>query len=99
MNCPFCSVDESRIACRNDCVIVIWDGFPVLSGHLLIISSRSCDDLGQPNPFKKPATWSCKLIRLKGSSRNASKLNGFYVGFNQRPLQQVIPGLSLPSSH
>jgi diadenosine tetraphosphate (Ap4A) HIT family hydrolase len=82
MSCPFCSVDESRIAFSNDCVIAIWDGFPVSPGHLLIIPRHHTPTWANLSPSEKAATWSA----IDQGQRLISERfhpDGFNVGFNE----------------
>ena len=39
-DCPFCSLDSSRVIAANDHALAIYDGFPVSPGHCLIIPKR-----------------------------------------------------------
>jgi superfamily II DNA or RNA helicase/diadenosine tetraphosphate (Ap4A) HIT family hydrolase len=39
-SCPFCDPDPTRIALETDQFLLIWDGFPVSTGHLLVIPRR-----------------------------------------------------------
>jgi diadenosine tetraphosphate (Ap4A) HIT family hydrolase len=39
-NCPFCNLSETRIIQRNSTGLCIRDGFPISSGHTLIIPHR-----------------------------------------------------------
>ncbi len=38
--CPFCPPPEERVIHRGESAIVLWDGFPVSPGHVLIIPKR-----------------------------------------------------------
>ena len=40
IDCPFCNVDPNRILWQNDHAFVIYDGFPVSKGHVLVIPKR-----------------------------------------------------------
>jgi superfamily II DNA or RNA helicase/diadenosine tetraphosphate (Ap4A) HIT family hydrolase len=82
MSCPFCSIDESRIAFSNDSVIAIWDGFPVSPGHLLIIPRRHTPAWANLSFSEKAATWSA----IEQGQRLISERfhpDGFNVGFNE----------------
>jgi superfamily II DNA or RNA helicase/diadenosine tetraphosphate (Ap4A) HIT family hydrolase len=82
MSCPFCSVDGSRIAFSNDCVIAIWDGFPVSPGQLLIIPRRHTPAWANLRSAEQAATWSA----IDQSQRLISERfhpDGFNVGFNE----------------
>src|SRR4051812_47985881 len=82
MSCPFCSVDESRIAFSNDYVIAFWDGFPVSPGHLLIIPRRHASVWANVSSSEKAAIWSA----IDQGQRLISERfhpDGFNVGFNE----------------
>jgi diadenosine tetraphosphate (Ap4A) HIT family hydrolase len=38
--CPFCEPSDDRLFAQNALALALWDGFPVTSGHALIISRR-----------------------------------------------------------
>jgi diadenosine tetraphosphate (Ap4A) HIT family hydrolase len=42
-SCPFCSLSSERIIDSNELAWVIRDGFPVSTGHTLIIPKRHVD--------------------------------------------------------
>jgi diadenosine tetraphosphate (Ap4A) HIT family hydrolase len=42
--CPFCSVQESRVFLRLPRVIGLWDGYPVSPGHALLIPTRHVEN-------------------------------------------------------
>src|ERR1019366_6728251 len=82
MSCPFCSVDESRIAFANDSVIAIWDGFPVSPGHLLIVPRRHTTGwVGLSSP-EKAAIWSA-IDQGQATITEHFHPEGFSVGFNE----------------
>jgi HKD family nuclease/diadenosine tetraphosphate (Ap4A) HIT family hydrolase len=82
MSCPFCSVDESRIAFSNDSVIAIWDGFPVSPGHLLIIPRRHTPAWIDLSSSEKAATWSA-IDQAQGLISERFHPDGFNVGFDE----------------
>jgi diadenosine tetraphosphate (Ap4A) HIT family hydrolase len=82
MSCPFCSVDESRIAFSNDSVIAIWDGFPVSSGHLLIIPRRHARAWADLSSSERAATWSA-IEQCQELISERFHPDGFNVGFNE----------------
>jgi superfamily II DNA or RNA helicase/diadenosine tetraphosphate (Ap4A) HIT family hydrolase len=82
MSCPFCSVDESRIAFSNDYVVAIWDGFPVSPGHLLVLPRHHTPAWANLSSSEKAATWSA----IDQGQRLISERfhpDGFNVGFNE----------------
>ena len=80
--CPFCSIDPSRIAFSNDLVTVIWDGFPVSPGHLLIIPRRHAPAWPNLSSAEKAAIW---LAVDEGQATISEQFrpDGFNVGFNE----------------
>lgn len=40
IDCPFCNIEPDRILWQNEHVFVIYDGFPVSSGHALVIPKK-----------------------------------------------------------
>ena len=82
MSCPFCSVDESRIAFSNDHVVAIWDGLPVSPGHLLIILRRHVPVWAGLSSSERDAIWSTIDQGQKLISERFHP-DGFNVGFNE----------------
>lgn len=82
MSCPFCSIDESRIAFSNDCVIAIWDGLPVSPGHLLIIPRRHVPVWANLSSSERDAIWST-IDQGQRLISERFQPDGFNVGFNE----------------
>ena len=40
IDCPFCNIEQDRILWENDQTFVIYDGYPVSTGHALVIPKR-----------------------------------------------------------
>lgn len=40
INCPFCNIKQNRILWENDQAFIIYDGYPVSTGHALVIPKR-----------------------------------------------------------
>ena len=81
-DCLFCSMDSKRILDENELAYVVEDGFPVTSGHRLVIPKRhaaSYFDLGQAelNAVNQ-------LLAKHKSDLEAedSAISGFNVGMN-----------------
>ena len=85
MSCPFCSIDESRIAFSNDLVLAIWDSAAPSQhpGHLLIIPPRHAAAWSDLNPVEKSAIWSA-IDRGQAVISEQFHPDGFNVGFNER---------------
>jgi diadenosine tetraphosphate (Ap4A) HIT family hydrolase len=81
MTCPFCTEDHSRIILGNDHALVIYDGFPISLGHMLIIPKRHFSSL-----FDATDQEQISLFRLLAEARelalNAHRPDGFNVGIN-----------------
>jgi len=84
MNCPFCSIDPSRIVFSNDLVIAIWDGFPVSPGHLLIIPRRHTPAWSSLDSADKAAVW-LAVDQCQAVISERFRPDGFNVGFNENP--------------
>jgi HKD family nuclease len=82
MSCPFCLVDESRIAFSNDSVIAIWDRFPVSAGHLLVIPRRHTPAWVNLNSLEQAAIWSA-IEQGQAVISERFHPDGFNVGFNE----------------
>ncbi len=82
MSCPFCSVDESRIAFATELVIAIWDGFPASPGHLLIIPRRHAPSWANLNSSEKAATWSA-IDHGQATISKRFRPDGFNIGFDE----------------
>ncbi len=83
MSCPFCSVDESRIAFSNDLVIALWDRFPVSPGHLLLLPRRHAPAWPDLSSDEKSAIWSA-IDQGQTVISERFLPDGFNVGFNER---------------
>src|SRR6185295_15237455 len=84
MNCPFCSIDPSRIVFSNDLVIAIWDVFPVSPGHLLIIPRRHTPAWSSLDSADKAAVW-LAVDQCQAVISERFRPDGFNVGFNENP--------------
>ena len=82
MNCPFCTVDSSRIAFATDLVLAIWDAFPVSPGHLLIVPRRHAPTWSELDLADQSAVWSA-IDRAKSIISERFLPDGFNVGFNE----------------
>lgn len=82
MTCPFCSVDESRIAFSNESVIAIWDGFPVSQSHLLIIPRRHAPTWPSLSLVEKAAIMAA-IDQGQATISERLRPDGFNVGFNE----------------
>ena len=77
--CPFCTVSYSII--NNDLGYVIYDNYPVSSGHILIIPYRHVSDYFELTDKEKIALQSL-LEKSKTLLINERKPDGFNIGVN-----------------
>ncbi len=40
IDCPFCNIEQNRILWENDQTFIIYDGYPVSTGHALVMPKR-----------------------------------------------------------
>lgn len=80
--CPFCTLSATRIIAEDDLFWIIRDGFPVTTGHTLMISKRHAVDFFALNDIERARlnTW---LITLADELRAGdSMITGFNIGMN-----------------
>lgn len=94
VSCPFCTLDESRIISQNELVVAFYDGFPVNTGHTLIIPKRHVANYFDLTDQEKSALWSmadyCKSIIDRLYSPD-----GYNIGINIG----TAAGQSVPHVH
>ena len=77
----FLDMPEERVLLRTEHFFVIEDGFPVASGHLLIISNRQCSDWFSLTPEEKGALPEV-LDLAKAWIEERQQPDGYNVGMN-----------------
>ena len=82
VQCPFCSIDESRVAFSNESLIAIWDEFPVSRGHLLIIPRRHTPAWPNLSAVEKAAIVEA-IDRGRATISERFSPDGFNVGFDE----------------
>lgn len=81
MSCVFCTLPAERIVDQNDLAIVIRDGFPVSSGHTLIIPRRHVASYFEITPDERLAMLSL-LERTKSALDKEFSPDGYNIGVN-----------------
>jgi len=80
-NCPFCSVDNSRVLSGNNHALAIYDGYPISQGHALIIPKRHASSFFELNEEEQLA-----LLSLLTETRKILLVehnpDGFNIGIN-----------------
>lgn len=85
--CPFCRPDTSRVFLSTELVLGLWDGFPVSSGHALLIPRRHVPDWFQATADEQAALTTAisrarTLIEERAGLEGRPKPDGYNVGFN-----------------
>jgi len=79
--CVFCALDERRVFLRESSVAAVWDGFPVSSGHALLIPTRHV-----PNWFEATTEEKMALVmaidRAKRIIDRQYQPDGYNIGIN-----------------
>lgn len=81
MQCPFCTLDSSRIIMSNDHAVAILDGFPVSEGHTLIIPKRHIASLFEATVEEQTALLEL-LAQARQQLQDDLKPDGFNIGIN-----------------
>jgi diadenosine tetraphosphate (Ap4A) HIT family hydrolase len=82
--CPFCTLPESRIVDHNELAVVINDGFPVSTGHTLIIPKRHVGSFFELNANEQHAMLAL-LKTTKAKLDQAHAPDSYNIGINDGP--------------
>ena len=81
MTCPFCNPSADEIVAKNDLCYARWDGYPVSTGHLLVIPFRHVADYFSLTAEEKHA-----VLALVDECKEVIEENlspaGYNIGFN-----------------
>jgi diadenosine tetraphosphate (Ap4A) HIT family hydrolase len=81
LQCPFCALDVTRIYLENASAVAFPDGFPVATGHTLVIPRRHVASLFDLPENEQEALW--KLVALaRGKLIEEFRPDGINVGVN-----------------
>lgn len=79
--CPFCTLPPGRVLLRNGSAIALRDGYPVSTGHTLVIPQRHVASLFDTTPDERAA-----MFELLETARQqlATELDpaGYNIGIN-----------------
>lgn len=80
--CPFCEIQKDRIVAEYGTVLAFKDGYPVSSGHLLIVPKRHTPDFFTMTPQEcRDAEDLLRLLKARMEQEDSS-ITGFNVGVN-----------------
>ena len=93
--CPFCTLPPERIIDSNELALVIRDGYPVSTGHTLVIPKRHIGSWFEITPEEQSAMLDL-LGKAKAVLEEEFKPDGYNVGINDGPTAgQTVPHLHM----
>lgn len=94
-NCPFCSLDGSRIRHSTPSFLIIRDGYPVSPGHTLIIPKAHLASVFDLSP-EQFAELHATVHWAKADIEQEFSPDGYNLGINDGPeAGQTVPHLHL----
>ena len=79
--CPFCTLPPERVLLRNGSAIALRDGYPVSTGHTLVIPMRHVASLFDATPEERAAMFSL-LEGAKQQLQLEFHPAGYNIGIN-----------------
>lgn len=79
--CPFCTLDHTRIIGSNTHAMAIMDGFPISTGHALIIPKRHIASIFEATREEREALFDL-LELVKIDLQEKYNPDGFNIGIN-----------------
>lgn len=79
--CPFCTLDATKVWLTNDHAIAFRDGFPISPGHTLVIPRRHARSLFDLSDSEQQAIWSL-VAEVRTKLIEELRPDGFNVGLN-----------------
>jgi len=93
--CPFCILAPERIIDSNEFGVTIHDGFPVSTGHTLIIPKRHIGSWFEIDAEEQLGLLDL-LTRAKIALQNELNPDGYNIGINDGPAAgQTVPHLHM----
>ena len=93
--CPFCTLPDERVIDQNDHGLVIRDGFPISTGHTLIIPKRHTGSFFDLTEAER-SDLLLLLDKAKLDIENEFKPDGYNIGINDGPAAgQTVPHLHI----
>ena len=83
-DCPFCCLEKSRIRLESEYAVAFLDGFPVTTGHTLVIPKRHVASLFDLSEEELAAVWRL-VAQVRVTLLAELKPDGFNVGLNDGP--------------
>lgn len=80
-NCPFCTLNPTRIIASNIHAMAVLDGFPISLGHALIIPKRHIASIFEVTREERDSLFDL-LEQVKIELQEKYNPNGFNIGIN-----------------
>ena len=80
-NCPFCHMEKNRIRLESEFAVAFLDGFPVTTGHMLVIPMRHVASLFDLREEELAAVWML-VAQVRAMLLVELKPDGFNIGLN-----------------
>jgi diadenosine tetraphosphate (Ap4A) HIT family hydrolase len=89
--CPFCTIESSRVVATNSLAFAVRDGYPVSPGHTLAIPNRHVGSFFDLSPQEHDALF--ELVRDQKRLLDAEfSPDAFNIGINDGPAAgQTVP--------
>ena len=94
MNCPFCTLPESRIVDSNAFGVVIRDAYPVSPGHTLVIPRRHVGSFFEITEAERSG-----LLDLLSNAKNMVQADLAPTGYNIGINDGASAGQTVPHLH
>ena len=93
--CPFCTLPVSRIVEENELAVLILDGFPVSTGHSLVIPKRHVGSFFEITDIERAALFKL-LDRAQELVSEQHQPDAFNIGINDGAAAgQTVPHLHI----
>lgn len=80
--CPFCSLQPDRLVAENRHALAVYDGFPVSSGHMLIVPKRHMSSFFETSEDERTALFDL-LAAMRENFIKEHGADGFNIGINE----------------
>jgi len=94
-SCPFCEIEGRMVLDREGGCLVLRDGFPVTSGHLLIVPTRHVSTFRELTDEEWRAILALARRAAELLKRESPEITGFNFGFNDG----AAAGQTIPHVH
>lgn len=95
LKCPFCNLPKERIFLSNEFGYAIRDGFPVSTGHTLIIPNRHISSWFEATDEERQELFQLLSLAKEVLDDELSP-DGFNIGINDGPTAgQTVPHLHI----